>query len=114
MGLPDTLIDVHLVAKGRNIHDELEREEMQMKNPKYIIVVDQGSRPGPPIIDSKEARSLIIDHHLSDEFPEDSVVINTSCILGMVNRSPGCLRLSLPASGNFSTLDIRDLQDSAS
>lgn len=48
------------------------------KNPAYVIVVDQGSRPGPPIVDSPTAKCLLIDHHLSDEFPEGAVVSTTS------------------------------------
>ena len=72
--LRDILIDVHLVSKGSSIHDEAERLAMQGKNPKYIIVVDQGSRSGPPVVDSIETKSLIIDHHLSDEFPKNAMV----------------------------------------
>ena len=48
---------------------------MSKQNPKHIIVVDQGSRSGPPVIDSKDTRSLIIDHHLSDEFPKGAQVL---------------------------------------
>lgn len=44
------------------------------KNPSYIVVLDQGSRGGPPIINSQSTKSLLIDHHLSDEFPERAVV----------------------------------------
>ena len=67
-------IAVHLPAKHATIHDESEREAMQAKGPKYIIVVDQGSREAPPVVDSKETRSLIIDHHLSDKFPKNATV----------------------------------------
>lgn len=67
-------ITVHLPAKHATIHDESEREAMQAKDPKYIIVVDQGSREAPPVVDSKETRSLIIDHHLSDKFPKNATV----------------------------------------
>ena len=67
-------IEVHLPAKHATVHDESEREAMQAKNPKYIIVVDQGSREAPPLVDSKETRSLIIDHHLSDKFPKNATV----------------------------------------
>lgn len=49
---------------------------MKAKDPKYIIVVDQGSRPAPPVVDTPGVRSLIIDHHLSDEFPKDAVVVS--------------------------------------
>lgn len=47
---------------------------MKSKDPKYIVVVDQGSRPAPPIVDSPDVKSLVIDHHLSDEFPQDALV----------------------------------------
>ena len=49
---------------------------MQAKNPKYVIVVDQGSRAAPPIVDSPIVKSLIIDHHLSDDFPKNAIVIS--------------------------------------
>ena len=74
LGLPRSLIDVHMVRKGSNIHDETEREAILAKRPKHIIVVDHGSREGPPVVDSPDIRSLIIDHHLSDEFPRGATV----------------------------------------
>ena len=49
---------------------------MQAKAPKFIIVVDQGSRAAPPFVDSPDAKALIIDHHLSDEFPKDATVVS--------------------------------------
>lgn len=74
LGLPPSSIETHLVKKGSNIHDEAERLSMKEKKPRYVIVVDQGSRPGPSIIDAPQAKYLIIDHHLSDESPENSMV----------------------------------------
>lgn len=74
LGLEASQINVHLVAKGSNIHQESERRAMQQKNPKYVIVVDQGSRAGPSVIDCTDTSSLIIDHHLSDEFPQNALV----------------------------------------
>ena len=47
---------------------------MLVKDPKYIIIVDQGSRAAPPVVDSPDTKALIIDHHLSDEFPENATV----------------------------------------
>ena len=75
LGLDEKHLDVHLVQKGSNIHAEDERQAILAKNPKFIIVLDQGSRGGPPVIDSLYTRSLIIDHHLSDEFPRDATVV---------------------------------------
>jgi hypothetical protein len=74
LGLDPKLLDVHLVQKGSNIHEEHERKSMLEKKPSFVIVLDQGSRGGPPVFDDKEARSLIVDHHLSDEFPQDAIV----------------------------------------
>lgn len=70
---PD-LIDVHLIGKNVTVHDEAERAAMLAKDPKYIIIVDQGSRAAPPVVDSLNTKSLIIGHHLSDEFPENATV----------------------------------------
>jgi hypothetical protein len=85
LGLDPRHLDVHLVQKGSNIHEENERELMLEKKPTFIIVLDQGSRGGPPVIDDPDAKSLLIDHHLSDEFPKDAqvsgIVVNESCFL---------------------------------
>ena len=77
LGLSPDLIDVHLISKNSTIHDEVERAAMQGKDPKYIVVLDQGSRAAPPIIDAPDTHSLIIDHHLSDEFPKNAMVLLT-------------------------------------
>jgi len=74
LGLSTSLIGVHLIQKGATIHTEAERAAMQAKDPKHIIVVDQGSVLSPPVVDSPNVQSLIIDHHLSDEFPKNAVV----------------------------------------
>jgi nanoRNase/pAp phosphatase (c-di-AMP/oligoRNAs hydrolase) len=74
LGLDPKLLDVHLVQKGSNIHEERERKLMLDKKPSFVIVLDQGSRGGPPVIDDKEAKSLVVDHHSSDEFPQDATV----------------------------------------
>ena len=74
LGMSPDLIDVHLIGKSTIVHDETERAAMLVKDPKYIIIVDQGSRAAPPVVDSLTTKSLIIDHHLSDEFPKDAAV----------------------------------------
>ena len=76
LGLPDSLIDVHFVQKGSNIHRESERTAMQAKEPAFVVVLDQGSIAAPPVIDSEDARSLILDHHFSDQFPERAEVVS--------------------------------------
>jgi len=74
LGLDLRYLDVHLVQKGSNIHDEDERKLILEKKAAFIIVLDQGSRAGPPVVDDPDAKSLLIDHHLSDEFPRDACV----------------------------------------
>ena len=49
---------------------------MAAKKPGYIIVLDQGSISAPPLVDEPETKSLILDHHLSDVFPERSQVVS--------------------------------------
>ena len=78
LGKSSENIDVHLLPKGATVHDQAERESMLAKRPSMIIVVDQGSRPGPRIVDSPDVKCLIIDHHLSDEFPQDATVSHVS------------------------------------
>lgn len=76
LGLDESNIDVHLVKKGRNVHDDDERAGMAEKEPGYIVILDQGSRGGPPVVDRPATKSLIVDHHLSDEFPEGAKVVS--------------------------------------
>lgn len=68
------LLDVHLVQKGSNIHEGLERKAMSEKEAHFIIVLDQGSRGAPPVVDNPDTKSIVIDHHLSDDFPEGAEV----------------------------------------
>lgn len=76
LGLDQSKIDVHLHRRGSNIHAEEERQAMADKKPKYIIVLDQGSIGGPAIVDTPDTATLIIDHHLSDVFPDRAEVVS--------------------------------------
>ncbi|KAK6582734.1 hypothetical protein PZA11_005142 [Diplocarpon coronariae] len=76
LGLDAKLLDVHLVQKGSNVHEASERKSMLEKQAEFIIVLDQGSRGGPAMVDDEKAKSLVIDHHLSDEFPRRAEVVS--------------------------------------
>ncbi|RVX73299.1 hypothetical protein B0A52_02941 [Exophiala mesophila] len=76
LGLDRALIHVHLVEKGTTVNTESQRAAMAAMDPAYIIVLDQGSVAGPPVIDSPTTKSLIIDHHLSDVFPKNAEVVS--------------------------------------
>ncbi|WVF66062.1 hypothetical protein IAT40_000800 [Kwoniella sp. CBS 6097] len=84
MDHPPSLISVHHITKGNNVHSDYERETMHASGAEKIVVLDQGSRPGrslaPPFDDKKSQgrRVLIVDHHMSDEWPEGSQVL-TAC-----------------------------------
>jgi nanoRNase/pAp phosphatase (c-di-AMP/oligoRNAs hydrolase) len=45
---------------------------METFNSDRVVLLDQGSRPGPPIVSPRgeSSRVLIIDHHMSDEVSE--------------------------------------------
>ena len=85
LGMSPDLVGVHLISKNATVHDEAERAAMLAKDPKYIIIVDQGSRAAPAVVDSLNTKSLIIDHHLSDEFPENATVRH-SLLLNQPNQ----------------------------
>lgn len=73
LGLPSELISVHFVEKGSNVHTDSERGRMEAygTRAKRVIVVDQGSRPGGPLVRGEDVRTLIVDHHWTDGRPED-------------------------------------------
>lgn len=80
LGLPPSRIDVHLLKKGATVHFEEERAAMKAKDPKHVIVVDQGSMAAPPVVDSPDVEALVIDHHLSDQFPRGATVISKTSL----------------------------------
>ncbi|KOS23189.1 hypothetical protein ESCO_003358 [Escovopsis weberi] len=79
LGLDPGLLDVHVLSRGNNMHDEAERQAMGAKKPEYIFVLDQGSRPSPPVIDAPH-KALVIDHHLAEDgdFPDGAQFV-TAC-----------------------------------
>ena len=58
------------------MHEESQRQQMLEKRPERIIVLDQGSRPGPSIVDDKDVKCLVIDHHnaTDEDHPEEAEV----------------------------------------
>ena len=77
LGMPPESIHVHLVSKGNNIHTEEERVKMSSYTPQYVFVLDQGSRPGPPVVDGDHEAMIIDHHHATDaDFPLGATHIN--------------------------------------
>lgn len=71
LGLAPDLISVYFPPKGANVHDDSTRHTISEISPRYIFILDQGSRKTPPIYDALHT-CLIIDHHFAEEggFPE--------------------------------------------
>lgn len=93
LGMPEDLIKVHFLLKATSIFKPVEQERLETlirdslnskpgdsEHEARIIVVDQGSRPNPPLVRRSEAganvRTLIIDHHQSNEFPEEAEILS--------------------------------------
>ncbi|KAJ9105576.1 hypothetical protein QFC19_003558 [Naganishia cerealis] len=73
LGLPASNIFVHVLSKGTNVHSESEIEGIERLVENHdidrVIILDQGSRPGPVVRNLKDGLGavLLIDHHQSDE-----------------------------------------------
>lgn len=68
LGVPSSLIETHLAGKGFDAQISAEILSMEAKKPRYLIVIDQESRAGYPIIDALNTKYLIINHRLYHEF----------------------------------------------
>ncbi|TKY88413.1 hypothetical protein EX895_002765 [Sporisorium graminicola] len=73
LGIDPSRIDIHLMTKGSNPSAETQRICMTEYGAKWIIVLDQGSRNGPPLVPGAEhgwgsahpdtVRTMVVDHH---------------------------------------------------
>lgn len=79
LGLAPDLIHVHLLDKGNNVHSEAEKQRYAAESPAYLFILDQGSRPSPPLVPAP-CKTLVIDHHHAtpSDFPDDSSHV-TAC-----------------------------------
>lgn len=85
------------MPKGENIHTTDATEALSSFNAAALIVLDQGSRGGPPILPG--VPTLILDHHLSTVFPEEAQASH-SCMprICTCSRMFGCIKPSPHAS----------------
>ncbi|KAH9855733.1 hypothetical protein C2E23DRAFT_882531 [Lenzites betulinus] len=77
LGLSPTRLSVHFPSKGSNIHTPASQAAIAAFDARFIIATDQGSRAGPPLA-PEPARTLVIDHHYSSEFPSGAVVCSAA------------------------------------
>ena len=68
LGVTD--VDTWFVPKGANIHTTDATEALSAFKADALIVLDQGSRGGPPILPG--VPTLILDHHQSTVFPDEA------------------------------------------
>ena len=81
LGLPLERIKVHMLYKSSSVFQREEQERMEEYDATRIIVMDQGSRGGPPLVNGisktgESVQTLILDHHESDEFPESALTVS--------------------------------------
>lgn len=110
LGLPNDLIKVFLLGKGTSLFSPIEQERMETlinesldsentatpvastssspppsattgRRAVRVIILDQGSRPGPPLVrkdkvKTRDLRTIVIDHHMSASWPEESTVLS--------------------------------------
>ena len=65
-------IEAYFLPKGDNIHSTDATNALSQYGAAALIVLDQGSRAGPPILPG--VPTLILDHHQSTVFPEEAKV----------------------------------------
>jgi hypothetical protein len=70
-----TEVDVAPVGRGQHVHEPSYRDALAARAATLYVVTDMGSR-GEPI--GLPARTLIIDHHDSDVFPPDALVVSAA------------------------------------
>lgn len=90
LGAPPESIVEHHIPAGKNPNSPSEREALEAYRSRWIIVLDQGSPAGPPLVrgaekgwlsDEEDAvRTMVLDHHyvsdLEAEGPTGSLLLN--------------------------------------
>ena len=82
-----TDIDTWFVPKGANIHTTDATEALAAFKADALIVLDQGSRGGPPILPG--VPTLILDHHQSAVFPDEAQASSMALHLESMERGRG-------------------------
>lgn len=89
LGAPADTFFLHHIPAGKSPTAD---EELESYNARWIIVLDQGSVPGPPLVpggelgwdsdDERAIRTMILDHHhvsdLDNDCPQGALLVNAS------------------------------------
>ncbi|KAH9931374.1 uncharacterized protein B0H18DRAFT_929856 [Fomitopsis serialis] len=114
LGLPPALIHTHFVAKGANVHAPAERARLKelVPRPRFVLVADQGSRAGPAILpgegEEEEARTLIVDHHLAEGFPQGATVLSAARCDPVATSSTLAYLLCEPLVRGVASKEVRE------
>ncbi|EIW65385.1 DHH phosphoesterase, partial [Trametes versicolor FP-101664 SS1] len=111
LGLAPENLSVHFPAKGSNIHTAPERTAIARHGAHFIIITDQGSRGGPPIVDDPAARTLIVDHHSSTEFPCGATACSAAQCLPVATSATLAYALCVPLLAESAGAGLRDRLD---
>jgi hypothetical protein len=82
-----------------------------------VVVLDQGSRPGRSLVDSREEgqkRTLIVDHHMSDEvslFSSHDARMELILVSGRI-ASPDCMPYG--SNSDSCAVDLLDVEAASS
>ncbi|GAA5940118.1 hypothetical protein JCM3775_007268 [Rhodotorula graminis] len=90
---PPSLVEIYHLPRALNIHAPAAQSDIlatfaSSGGPTRCIVLDQGSRPGPPLLPlDSGCETLILDHHLCDVFPEGAQVLSACHSLPVATTS---------------------------
>lgn len=90
---PPSLVEIYHLPRALNIHAPAAQSDIlatfaSSGGPTRCIVLDQGSRPGPPLLPlDSGCEVLILDHHLCDVFPEGAQVLSACHALPVATTS---------------------------
>jgi hypothetical protein len=90
LGAKPELIAEHHIPSGKNPASKSQQEVLEKYDARWIIVLDQGSPAGPPLVKGAEkgwasdeegaVRTMVLDHHfvtdLDKEGPQGSLLLN--------------------------------------
>ncbi|KAI0638718.1 hypothetical protein C8Q77DRAFT_1151763 [Trametes polyzona] len=111
LGLAPALLTVHFPAKGTNIHAPPERAALARYGARFVIATDQGSRGGPPLVNDEHARTLVVDHHWSTEFPSGAVVCSAARCEPVATSATLAYELCVPLLGAGKADGLRERLD---
>ncbi|KAH9916583.1 DHH phosphoesterase [Epithele typhae] len=119
LGAAPASLAVHFPAKGSNIHAAASRAAIAASRARFVIATDQGSRGGPAIAPDPAVRTLVLDHHWSEGFPDGAVVCSSAACPPVATSATLAFEVCQPllddtrrmGQGNAAAMDVRVVQE---